>query len=70
MNLEQEFNKYAKDFSKKLGYEIDDKEIKDIYDDFFGEAGTINFMLTSKIKDLEYEKENTKEQDQDMDLGN
>lgn len=70
MNLEQEFNKYAKDFSKKLGYEIDDKEIKDIYDDFLGEAGTINFMLTSKIKDLEYEKQNTKEQDQDMDLGN
>lgn len=58
MNLEKEFSNYVKDFSKNFDYDITDNEIKNMYEDFFSNNdGTINYLISSKIQDLIYEKQ-------------
>lgn len=58
MNLEKEFSNYVKEFAKNFDYDITDNEIKNIYEDFFSNNdGTINYLISSKIQDLIYEKQ-------------
>ena len=71
MKFEKEFKNYVKNLSKNFDYEINDKELDNMFTEFFGESGIMNYMLSSKIKDLAYQKENEKEiTNKDMDLEN
>lgn len=68
MKFSKEFKEYIKEKSKDYNYEIEKQEIDNIFNEFFGDSGIMNHMLSSRIKDLAYQKEKTKEQDNDMDM--
>ena len=70
MNLKKEFRNYTKTFSKNFDYDISNNELEKIYNDFFGEDGLINTLLSSKIKDLQYEKDLEKNNCNEMELEN
>ena len=71
MKFEKEFKNYVKNLSKNFDYEINDKELDNMFTELFVESGIMNYMLSSKIKDLAYQKVNEKEiTNKDMDLEN
>lgn len=62
--MKKEFNKYVKNYANNIRYDISNDEIKSLYDYFFdNNNGVFNMMLSSKIQDLIYEKQNVKEKD-------
>lgn len=71
MKFENEFKNYVKSLSKSFDYEINDNELDNMFTEFFGESGIMNYMLSSKIKDLAFQKDNEKEKTtEDMDIEN
>ncbi len=64
-NLIKEFNKYIKDIAKNYNYNINDNELDDVNDYFFGEDGIINHMVNSIIQDYSMKKEHLLEENKE-----
>lgn len=67
MNLEQEFKKYVKDFSSKIDYDISNEELNTIYKGFFdSEIGIMNHLISSRIQDMMFEKQQRLNKENDI----
>lgn len=62
---------YIKNLANEINVEVNDAEIENIYDYLFNdENGVIKYLISSKLKDLEYDRENKIENKNDMELDN
>lgn len=62
---------YIKNLANEINIEVNDAEIENIYDYLFNdENGVIKYLISSKLKDLEYDRENKIENKNDMELDN
>ena len=62
---------YIKNLANEINVEVNDAEIENIYDYLFNdENGVIKYLISSKLKDLEYYRVNKIDNKNDIELDN
>lgn len=56
MSFDIEAKKYIENIANNCNYKITQNEIDSIYKEYFEEDGIVNSLISSKIKDLIYDK--------------